>query len=253
MRRRRLRSRTHRHARDGGCSPRRSCARRSLVRHRHRQRLHVRRRVRHPAERRGPHAAPVVAVLRASVLAAGATAATGIGRITMLAFTTEWVVGGGSPWIFHASNIALYGAITVAVFWIATLLLPLDRRMDRRRAVRRASGARRGGRERRRSIGALGRALPADRGRVSTCGRRLTGEPSRSVRRHRRSASATRGTLLQGARDRAAGTARRRRSCRSLATTRPLRARLVSMRPLVLWQTLVAVALSRRASRREAR
>lgn len=45
--------------------------------------------------------------------------------LTMLAFATQWVIGGGSPWIFHAINIALYGAITVAVFWIATMLLPL--------------------------------------------------------------------------------------------------------------------------------
>jgi hypothetical protein len=45
--------------------------------------------------------------------------------LTILAFTTEWVVGGGSAWVFHAMNIALYGAITVAVFWIATMLLPL--------------------------------------------------------------------------------------------------------------------------------
>jgi hypothetical protein len=45
--------------------------------------------------------------------------------LTILAFTTEWVVGGGSPLVFHAMNIVLYGAITVAVFWIATMLLPL--------------------------------------------------------------------------------------------------------------------------------
>jgi len=45
--------------------------------------------------------------------------------LTILAFTTEWVTGGGSPLVFHVMNIALYGAITVAVFWIATMLLPL--------------------------------------------------------------------------------------------------------------------------------
>jgi hypothetical protein len=45
--------------------------------------------------------------------------------ITMLAFATEWVLGNGSAWSFHAANIALYGAITVSVFSLATLLLPL--------------------------------------------------------------------------------------------------------------------------------
>jgi len=45
--------------------------------------------------------------------------------LTILAFTIEWVVGRGSPWIFHAMNIVLYGAVTVAVFWLAAMLLPL--------------------------------------------------------------------------------------------------------------------------------
>src|SRR5438094_6450619 len=45
--------------------------------------------------------------------------------ITMLAFATEWVVGGGSPLIFHLTNIVLYGAVTLAVFWLAGALLPL--------------------------------------------------------------------------------------------------------------------------------
>ena len=44
--------------------------------------------------------------------------------LTMLAFATEWVIGGGSAWVFHATNIALYALITIAVFWIASLLLP---------------------------------------------------------------------------------------------------------------------------------
>ncbi|MFL5613464.1 MAG: hypothetical protein ACJ796_07390 [Gemmatimonadaceae bacterium] len=44
--------------------------------------------------------------------------------ITMLAFATEWVVGNGAAWTFHATNIVLYAAVTVAVFWLATLLLP---------------------------------------------------------------------------------------------------------------------------------
>ena len=44
--------------------------------------------------------------------------------LTMLAFATEWVVGGGSAWMFHATNIALYAAITIVIFWIAGMLLP---------------------------------------------------------------------------------------------------------------------------------
>jgi hypothetical protein len=45
--------------------------------------------------------------------------------LTILAFTIEWVVGGGSPWVFHAMNIVLYGAISLAVFWLAAMLLPV--------------------------------------------------------------------------------------------------------------------------------
>ena len=44
--------------------------------------------------------------------------------LTMLAFATQWVIGGGASWIFHATNIVLYGAVTIAVFWLASLLLP---------------------------------------------------------------------------------------------------------------------------------
>ena len=44
--------------------------------------------------------------------------------LTMLAFATQWVIGGGAAWVFHATNIALYGAVTIAVFWLASLLLP---------------------------------------------------------------------------------------------------------------------------------
>jgi hypothetical protein len=51
--------------------------------------------------------------------------ADGYRPFTMLAFATEWVIGGGAPWIFHATNIVLYAAITIAVFWIGSALLPL--------------------------------------------------------------------------------------------------------------------------------
>jgi hypothetical protein len=44
--------------------------------------------------------------------------------VTMLAFATQWVLGGGAAWVFHATNIALYAAVTIAVFWFASLLFP---------------------------------------------------------------------------------------------------------------------------------
>ena len=44
--------------------------------------------------------------------------------LTMLAFATQWVIGGGAAWVFHATNIVLYGVVTIAVFWLASLLLP---------------------------------------------------------------------------------------------------------------------------------
>ena len=45
--------------------------------------------------------------------------------ITMLAFSAQWVIGKGSPVIFHATNILLYGITTIFAFWIASALLPL--------------------------------------------------------------------------------------------------------------------------------
>ena len=44
--------------------------------------------------------------------------------ITMLAFATQWMIGGGAAWVFHATNIALYAAVTIAVFWFASLFFP---------------------------------------------------------------------------------------------------------------------------------
>jgi len=45
--------------------------------------------------------------------------------LTRLAFRLEWVVGGGGPMVFHAVNIALHVAGSVAVFWCACALLPI--------------------------------------------------------------------------------------------------------------------------------
>jgi hypothetical protein len=44
--------------------------------------------------------------------------------LTMLLFAIEWAVGRGTPMIFHAVNIALNVATTIAVFGLASLLLP---------------------------------------------------------------------------------------------------------------------------------
>ena len=45
--------------------------------------------------------------------------------VTMLCFAIEWVIGHGAAWVFHAANILLYAATAVAVFWVASMLLPL--------------------------------------------------------------------------------------------------------------------------------
>lgn len=44
--------------------------------------------------------------------------------LTMLVFGTEWWAGHGSPFVFHAVNIALYVAVVLAVYALATRCLP---------------------------------------------------------------------------------------------------------------------------------
>jgi hypothetical protein len=44
--------------------------------------------------------------------------------LTMLLYRIEWAMGGGKPWIFHATNILLYAASAVLVYFIARRLLP---------------------------------------------------------------------------------------------------------------------------------
>ncbi|HET9426614.1 MAG TPA: tetratricopeptide repeat protein [Gemmatimonadaceae bacterium] len=51
--------------------------------------------------------------------------ADGYRPLTMIAFTLEWAAGGGKPWVFHATNIALYAAISMMVFFLARTCLPL--------------------------------------------------------------------------------------------------------------------------------
>ncbi|GAC1688611.1 MAG: tetratricopeptide repeat protein [Gemmatimonadaceae bacterium] len=45
--------------------------------------------------------------------------------LTSLGFAAQWVVGGGTPWIFHAVSTLLYVGASVAVFWLAAAVLPL--------------------------------------------------------------------------------------------------------------------------------
>jgi hypothetical protein len=44
--------------------------------------------------------------------------------VTIQLFALEWAAGGGSPFMFHAVNLALYALVTLAVFGLARLLLP---------------------------------------------------------------------------------------------------------------------------------
>jgi protein O-mannosyl-transferase len=45
--------------------------------------------------------------------------------LTLLAFGVQWAAAGGQPWVFHAVNVALYAATTLAVFALARTCLPL--------------------------------------------------------------------------------------------------------------------------------
>ncbi len=44
--------------------------------------------------------------------------------LTVIAFRIEWVLGGGTPSLFHAVNIALHTAGSVAILWMASAMLP---------------------------------------------------------------------------------------------------------------------------------
>src|SRR5688572_11976478 len=44
--------------------------------------------------------------------------------LTVIAFRAEWVLGGGKPLLFHGVNVALHVATAIAVFALATTLLP---------------------------------------------------------------------------------------------------------------------------------
>lgn len=44
--------------------------------------------------------------------------------LTLLGFAVQWAIGHGSPLVFHIVNVALYMALCVAVFWLLTGVLP---------------------------------------------------------------------------------------------------------------------------------
>jgi protein O-mannosyl-transferase len=44
--------------------------------------------------------------------------------LTMLGFSLQWSLGHGSPLIFHAVNLVLYAALCLAVYWLASGVLP---------------------------------------------------------------------------------------------------------------------------------
>ena len=46
--------------------------------------------------------------------------------LTLTAFSVQWVVGNGAPWVFHAVNVALYAALALAVFGLALEVLPVS-------------------------------------------------------------------------------------------------------------------------------
>lgn len=44
--------------------------------------------------------------------------------LPMLAYAIQWSVGGGTPWLFHVGNVALYAALSLAVWGLAARLVP---------------------------------------------------------------------------------------------------------------------------------
>lgn len=55
----------------------------------------------------------------------GGKAGDGYRPLTILAFKAQWVAANGNPIVFHGVNVALHVLGAVAVFWLATAVLPL--------------------------------------------------------------------------------------------------------------------------------
>jgi hypothetical protein len=45
--------------------------------------------------------------------------------LAIVAYSVQWVIGDGAPFVFHLVNVLLAAACAVAAFWVATLLVPL--------------------------------------------------------------------------------------------------------------------------------
>ncbi|MEX2152116.1 MAG: tetratricopeptide repeat protein [Gemmatimonadaceae bacterium] len=45
--------------------------------------------------------------------------------LTIIAYRLQWTLGDGNPFVFHALNVALHVATSVAAFWLADALLPV--------------------------------------------------------------------------------------------------------------------------------
>lgn len=45
--------------------------------------------------------------------------------LTLAAFSVQWVIGHGAPWVFHAVNVALYTALTLVIFGLALEFMPV--------------------------------------------------------------------------------------------------------------------------------
>ena len=58
-------------------------------------------------------------------LSEGGGPGDGYRPLTILAFKAQWVLGGGNPAVYHAMSVALHAITAVAVFWLATAVLPL--------------------------------------------------------------------------------------------------------------------------------
>ena len=46
--------------------------------------------------------------------------------LTLAAFSAQWVIGNGAPWVFHAVNVALYAALTLVIFGLALEFMPVS-------------------------------------------------------------------------------------------------------------------------------
>ena len=46
--------------------------------------------------------------------------------LTLAAFSVQWIIGNGAPWVFHTVNVALYAALTLVIFGLALEFMPVS-------------------------------------------------------------------------------------------------------------------------------